>query len=63
MNLSKDELNTILDSMEERISAINEALEDPIYTEEEKAELRANKSATLTLAMRVMHERTKGEQP
>ena len=60
MNLSREELNTILDAMERSIDAINGALADPLYTEEEKAELKAEKSATLNLAMRIMHERTKG---
>ena len=63
MNLSREELNTILNAMMRSIDAINESLEDPIYNEEEKIALKAEKAATLNLAMRVMHERTKGEQP
>jgi len=62
MNLSKAELDTILDAMERGIDNINEAVEDPIYSEQERAELMEQKSAILRLSARVMAERNTIEE-
>ncbi len=61
MTFTKRELDIILDAMERGIDSINETLEDPLYTEDERAELKAQKVAFISLAIRITNELNQGE--
>jgi hypothetical protein len=61
MTFTKEELDTILDAMERGTDSINGALEDPLYTEDERAELRAQKVAFISLVIRITNELNQGE--
>jgi hypothetical protein len=61
MTFTKKELDIILDAMERGIDSINETLEDPLYTEDERAELKAQKVAFISLVIRITNELNQGE--
>jgi len=65
MTFTKEELDIILDAMERGIDSINGALEDPLYTplytEDERAELKAQKVAFISLVIRITNELNQGE--